>query len=67
MIMHLRASVRSFHTILAGNCKVPETPYLGSYFTAGDRRRYVSAKTKPACREILRRAMSDANQRPLGE
>jgi integrase len=38
------------------------TSYLGSYFAADGRRRYVSAKTKTACREKLRRAMSDADQ-----
>ena len=38
------------------------TSYLGSYFAADGKRRYVSAKTKTACREKLRRAMSDADQ-----
>jgi integrase len=36
------------------------TGYLGSYFAADGKRRYVSTKT--ACREKLRRAMSDADQ-----
>jgi hypothetical protein len=34
--------------------------YLGSYFAPDGKRRYVSAKTKTACREKLRRAMSEA-------
>jgi integrase len=38
------------------------TSYLGSYFSADGKRRYVSAKTKTACREKLRRAMSDADE-----
>src|SRR5215217_5987395 len=38
------------------------TSYLGSYFAADGKRRYVSAKTKTAYREKLRRAMSDADQ-----
>jgi integrase len=38
------------------------TGYLGSYFAADGKRRYVSAKTKTACREKLRRVMSDADQ-----
>jgi integrase len=38
------------------------TSYLGSYFAPDGKRRYVSAKTKTACREKLRRAMSDADQ-----
>ena len=51
------------------------TSYLGSYFAADGKRRYVSAKTKTACREKLRRTMSDADQgfvfdaanQPVGE
>jgi integrase len=35
--------------------------YLGSYFAPDGKRRYVSAKTKTACREKLRRAMSEAD------
>ena len=35
---------------------------LGSYFVPDGKRRYVSAKTKPACRQELRRAMSDADE-----
>jgi integrase len=38
------------------------TSYLGSYFAPNGKRRYVSAKTKTACREKLRKAMSDADQ-----
>jgi integrase len=38
------------------------TSYLGSYFAPDGKRRYVSAKTKTACREKLRKAMSDADQ-----
>jgi integrase len=38
------------------------TSYLGSYFAPDGKRRYVSAKTKTACRERLRRVMSDADQ-----
>ncbi len=38
------------------------TSYLGSYFAPDGKRRYVSAKTKTACREKIRRAMSDADQ-----
>jgi integrase len=38
------------------------TSYLGSYFASDGKRRYVSAKTKTACREKLRRAMSDADR-----
>ena len=37
------------------------TSYLGSYFGPDGKRRYVSAKTKTACREELRKAMSDAD------
>src|SRR5829696_3044112 len=35
--------------------------YLGSYFTPDGKRRYVSAKTKTACREKLRRVMSEVD------
>ncbi len=38
------------------------TSYLGSYFAPDSKRRYVSAKTKTACREKLRQAMSDADR-----
>jgi integrase len=38
------------------------TSYLGSYFAPDGKRRYVSAKTKTACRQELRRAMSDADE-----
>jgi len=38
------------------------TSYLGSYFTPDGKRRYVSAKTKTACREKMRRAISEADQ-----
>jgi integrase len=38
------------------------TSYLGSYFAPDGKRRYVSAKTKTACREKIRRAMSEADQ-----
>ena len=38
------------------------TSYLGSYFTPDGKRRYVSAKTKTACREKLRRVMSEVDQ-----
>lgn len=38
------------------------TSYLGSYFTPDGKRRYVSAKTKTACREKLRRIMSEVDQ-----
>jgi integrase len=38
------------------------TSYLGSYFASDGKRRYVSAKTKTACREKLRRVMSDADE-----
>ena len=37
------------------------TSYLGSYFTADGKRRYVSAKTKSGCREQLRQAMAEAD------
>jgi integrase len=37
--------------------------YLGSYFAPDGKRRYVSAKSKTACREKLRRAMSEADNR----
>lgn len=37
------------------------TSYLGSYFAPDGKRKYVSAKTKTACREKLRRAMSEAD------
>ena len=36
--------------------------YRGSYFTPDGKRRYVSARTKTACREKLRQAMSNADQ-----
>jgi len=36
--------------------------YLGSYFAADGKRRYVSAKTKTECRRKLRKAMSDSDQ-----
>ena len=38
------------------------TGYRGSYFTAGGRRRYVSAKTKTEARRALRQAMADADR-----
>ena len=38
------------------------TSYLGFYFAPDGKRRYVSAKTKTACREKLRRAISDADE-----
>ena len=38
------------------------TSYLGPYFAPDGKRRYVSAKTKTACREKLRRIMSEADQ-----
>ncbi len=38
------------------------TSYLGSYFAADGKRRYVSAKTKTECREKLRAVMSDADK-----
>ena len=38
------------------------TSYLGSYFAPDGKRRYVSAKTKTACREKLMQAMSDADR-----
>jgi integrase len=37
--------------------------YLGSYFAPDGKRRYVSAKTKTACREKLRRVMGEADNR----
>src|SRR5215212_10153869 len=38
------------------------TGYRGSYFTADDKRRYVSAKTKTEARRALRQAMADADR-----
>jgi integrase len=38
------------------------TSYLGSYFAPDGKRRYVSARTKTACRKKLRRAMSYADE-----
>jgi hypothetical protein len=38
------------------------TSYLGSYFAPDGKRKYVSARTKTACRQKLRRAMSYADE-----
>ncbi len=37
------------------------TSYLGSYFSPDGKRRYVSAKSKTACRQMIRHAMSEAD------
>src|SRR5215207_6199003 len=46
-----------------GNGSGTVASYLGSYFAPDGKRRYVSAKTKSACREKLRRAMSETDNR----